>query len=98
MTGLIIQPIIGYFSDRTWTKLGRRKPYLLARYFSFCRFILNAQFCIMDCSRYVYGRPINVSMEPFALSLEIVPENQRTMGFAMQSFIGIGAYFASKLP
>jgi maltose/moltooligosaccharide transporter len=104
MTGLIIQPIIGYFSDRTWTKLGRRKPYFLAGAIlaSTALFIMPnspvlwfaaGMLWIMDAS-------INVSMEPFrAFVGDNLPEKQRTMGFAMQSFfIGIGAYFASKLP
>jgi len=104
MTGLIIQPIIGYFSDRTWTKLGRRKPYFLAGaiFASAALFIMPnspvlwfaaGMLWIMDAS-------INVSMEPFrAFVGDNLPEKQRTMGFAMQSFfIGIGAYFASKLP
>ncbi|HEY4618770.1 MAG TPA: MFS transporter [Flavobacterium sp.] len=104
MTGLIIQPIIGYFSDRTWTKLGRRKPYFLAGAIlasaalfampnSPVLWIAAGMLWIMDAS-------INVSMEPFrAFVGDNLPEKQRTMGFAMQSFfIGIGAYFASKLP
>ena len=104
LTGLIIQPIIGYFSDRTWTKLGRRKPYFLAGAIlasaalfampnSPMLWIAAGMLWIMDAS-------INVSMEPFrAFVGDNLPEKQRTMGFAMQSFfIGIGAYFASKLP
>ncbi|MFV5684808.1 MFS transporter [Flavobacterium sp. GB2R13] len=104
LTGLIIQPIIGYFSDRTWTKLGRRKPYFLAGAIlasaalfampnSPVLWIAAGMLWIMDAS-------INVSMEPFrAFVGDNLPEKQRTMGFAMQSFfIGIGAYFASKLP
>jgi maltose/moltooligosaccharide transporter len=104
LTGLIIQPIIGYFSDRTWTKLGRRKPYFLAGAIlasaalfampnSPALWIAAGMLWIMDAS-------INVSMEPFrAFVGDNLPEKQRTMGFAMQSFfIGIGAYFASKLP
>jgi len=104
MTGLIVQPIIGYFSDRTWTKLGRRKPYFLvgAILASTALFIMPnspvlwfaaGMLWIMDAS-------INVSMEPFrAFVGDNLPDSQRTSGFAMQSFfIGIGAYFASKLP
>lgn len=104
LTGLIIQPIIGYFSDRTWTRLGRRKPYFLAGAIlaSTALFIMPnspvlwfaaGMLWIMDAS-------INVSMEPFrAFVGDNLPEKQRTMGFAMQSFfIGIGAYVASKLP
>jgi maltose/moltooligosaccharide transporter len=104
MTGLIIQPIIGYFSDRTWTKLGRRKPYFLAG-----AILASAALFIMPNSPtlwfaagmlWVMDASINVSMEPFrAFVGDNLPEKQRTMGFAMQSFfIGIGAYFASKLP
>ena len=104
LTGLIIQPIIGYFSDRTWTKLGRRKPYFLAG-----AILASAALFIMPNSPilwfaagmlWIMDASINVSMEPFrAFVGDNLPEKQRTMGFAMQSFfIGIGAYVASKLP
>ncbi|MEJ2113212.1 MAG: MFS transporter [Flavobacteriaceae bacterium] len=105
LTGLIIQPIIGYFSDRTWhPKLGRRRPYFLvgAILASLALFVMPnspilwfaaGMLWIMDAS-------INVSMEPFrAFVGDNLPDSQRTKGFAMQSFfIGIGAYVASKLP
>ncbi|MBL7474023.1 MFS transporter [Robertkochia sediminum] len=104
LTGLIVQPIIGYFSDRTWTRLGRRRPYFLvgAILASMALFVMPnspvlwfaaGMLWIMDAS-------INVSMEPFrAFVGDNLPNRQRTMGFAMQSFfIGIGAYVASKLP
>ena len=104
LTGLIIQPIIGYFSDRTWTKLGRRKPYFLAG-----AILASGALFVMPNSPvlwfaagmlWIMDASINVSMEPFrAFVGDNLPEKQRTMGFAMQSFfIGIGAYFASKLP
>jgi maltose/moltooligosaccharide transporter len=104
MTGLIVQPIIGYFSDRTWTKLGRRKPYFLAG-----AILASAALFIMPNSPvlwfaagmlWIMDASINVSMEPFrAFVGDNLPDSQRTSGFAMQSFfIGIGAYFASKLP
>lgn len=104
LTGLIIQPIIGYFSDKTWTKLGRRKPYFLAG-----AILASAALFVMPNSPFLWfaagmlwimDASINVSMEPFrAFVGDNLPEKQRTMGFAMQSFfIGIGAYFASKLP
>ena len=104
LTGLIIQPIIGYFSDRTWTKLGRRKPYFLAG-----AILASAALFIMPNSPvlwfaagmlWIMDASINVSMEPFrAFVGDNLPNSQRTTGFAMQSFfIGIGAYFASKLP
>jgi len=104
LTGLIVQPIIGYFSDRTWTRLGRRRPYflvgailassaLLVMPNSPILWIAAGMLWIMDAS-------INISMEPFrAFVGDNLPDEQRTKGFAMQSFfIGIGAYFASKLP
>ncbi|WP_299120245.1 MFS transporter [uncultured Winogradskyella sp.] len=105
LTGLIVQPIIGYFSDRTWhSKLGRRRPYFLvgAILASLALFIMPnspvlwfaaGMLWIMDAS-------INVSMEPFrAFVGDNLPDHQATKGFAMQSFfIGIGAYVASKLP
>ncbi len=104
LTGLIIQPIIGYFSDRTWTRLGRRKPYFLAGAIlaSSALFIMpNSPFLWFAAGMlWIMDASINVSMEPFrAFVGDNLPEKQRTEGFAMQSFfIGIGAYFASKLP
>ncbi len=105
LTGLIIQPIVGYFSDRTWhPKFGRRRPYFLvgAILASLALFVMPnspilwfaaGMLWIMDAS-------INITMEPFrAFVGDNLPDEQRTMGFAMQSFfIGIGAYVASKLP
>ena len=105
LTGLIVQPIIGYFSDRTWhPKLGRRRPFFLvgAILASIALFVMPnspllwfaaGMLWIMDAS-------INVSMEPFrAFVGDNLPDHQRTKGFAMQSFfIGVGAYVASKLP
>jgi maltose/moltooligosaccharide transporter len=105
LTGLIVQPIVGYFSDKTWhTKLGRRRPYFLvgAILASLALFVMPnspvlwfaaGMLWIMDAS-------INVSMEPFrAFVGDNLPDHQLTKGFAMQSFfIGIGAYVASKLP
>lgn len=104
LTGLIVQPIIGYFSDRTWNKLGRRKPYFLAG-----AILASGALFIMPNSPvlwfaagmlWIMDASINVSMEPFrAFVGDNLPEKQRTMGFATQSFfIGIGAYVASKLP
>ncbi|WP_452225094.1 MFS transporter [Lacinutrix chionoecetis] len=105
LTGLIVQPIVGYFSDRTWhPKLGRRRPFFLvgailaslALFFmpnSPVLWIAAGMLWIMDAS-------INISMEPFrAFVGDNLPEHQLTKGFAMQSFfIGIGAYVASRLP
>ncbi|MBD3615938.1 MAG: MFS transporter [Gracilimonas sp.] len=104
LTGLVVQPIIGYFSDRTWTRLGRRRPYFLfgaiaasiALVFmpnSPALWVAAGMLWIMDAS-------INVSMEPFrAFVGDMLPSEQRTKGFAMQSFfIGTGAVVASALP
>ena len=104
LTGLIVQPIIGYFSDRTWNRLGRRRPYflvgailaslaLIAMPNSATLWMAAGMLWIMDAS-------INVAMEPFrAFVGDNLPSEQRTMGFAMQSFfIGIGAVVGSALP
>jgi maltose/moltooligosaccharide transporter len=104
VTGLIVQPIIGYMSDRTWNKLGRRRPYflvgailaslaLLAMPHSGVLWMAAGLLWILDAS-------VNVSMEPFrAFVADLLPEEQRTVGFAMQSvFIGAGAVIASLLP
>ena len=104
LTGLLVQPIIGHFSDRTWTPLGRRRPYFLAGAVltslaliampnSPTLWFAAAMLWIMDAS-------INITMEPFrAFVGDNLPEEQRTAGYAMQSFfIGTGAVFASCLP
>jgi maltose/moltooligosaccharide transporter len=104
LTGLLIQPIIGHASDRTWGPLGRRRPYFLTGA------ILSSLMLIFmpNCSAlwmaagmlWILDASINVSMEPFrAFVADILPEGQRTSGFAMQSlFIGLGAVVASALP
>ncbi|HMB99612.1 MAG TPA: MFS transporter [Flavobacteriaceae bacterium] len=105
LTGLIIQPIIGYFSDRTWhPKLGRRRPYFLvgAILASLALFVMPNSPALWFAAGmlWIMDASINVSMEPFrAFVGDNLPNSQRTKGFAMQSFfIGIGAYVASKLP
>ncbi len=104
LTGLIVQPIIGNASDHTWTRLGRRRPYFLAGA------ILSSTALILmpRCSAlwmaagllWILDTSINISMEPFrAFVADLLPEEQRTQGFAMQSlFIGLGAVVASALP
>ncbi|MCF8260451.1 MAG: MFS transporter [Melioribacteraceae bacterium] len=104
VTGLIVQPIIGHMSDRTWNRLGRRRPFFLAGAIlasislifmpnSPVLWVAAGMLWIMDAS-------INISMEPFrAFVGDMLPAQQRTAGFAMQSFfIGIGAVIASALP
>lgn len=103
-TGLIVQPIIGYYSDRTWTKLGRRRPYFLVG-----AILASIALCMMPNSPalwvaagmlWIMDASINVSMEPFrAFVADLLPMDQRTLGFSMQSFfIGIGAVVGSALP
>lgn len=104
VSGLIIQPIIGYFSDRTWTRLGRRRPYFLvgAILSSAALFVMpnSPTLWIAAGTLWIMDASINVSMEPFrAFVGDNLPEKQRTLGFAMQSFfIGTGAVVGSVLP
>jgi maltose/moltooligosaccharide transporter len=104
VTGLIMQPIIGHMSDRTWGKLGRRRPYFLAG-----AILASLALIIMPNSPalwfaagmlWIMDASINISMEPFrAFVGDMLPDQQRTVGFTMQSFfIGIGAFVASWLP
>ncbi len=103
-TGLIVQPVIGYFSDRTWNRLGRRRPYFLfgAIAASAALFVMpnSPALWIAAGTLWVMDASINVSMEPFrAFVGDNLPTRQRTLGFAMQSFfIGTGAVVASALP
>ncbi|MBT8039175.1 MAG: MFS transporter [Xanthomonadales bacterium] len=104
VTGLLVQPIIGYMSDRTWTGLGRRRPYFLvgAILASLALFVMpNSPYLWVAAGMlWVMDASINVSMEPFrAFVGDNLPQKQRTLGFAMQSFfIGLGAIVASALP
>lgn len=104
VTGLVVQPVIGYFSDRTWSRLGRRRPYFLVG-----AILASLALCIMPNSPtlwvaagmlWIMDASINVSMEPFrAFVGDNLPSDQRTLGFAMQSFfIGIGAVVGSVMP
>lgn len=104
VTGLIVQPIIGHMSDKTWNRLGRRRPYFLVG-----AILASAALFIMPNSPYLWfaagmlwilDASINISMEPFrAFVGDMLPSKQRTVGFSMQSFfIGTGAIIASALP
>lgn len=104
LTGLVVQPIVGYMSDKTWNRLGRRRPYFL-----WGAILASAAIFIMPNSPYLWiaagmlwimDASINIAMEPFrALVGDMLPHRQRTMGYAMQSFfIGVGAVIASALP
>jgi maltose/moltooligosaccharide transporter len=111
LTGMIVQPLIGHYSDRTWTSLGRRRPYFLAGAILASIalvFMPNAQLLVNILPPLYAGAGIlmimdasfNVAMEPFrALVADMLPSDQRTLGFAVQTFlIGIGAVIGSWLP
>jgi maltose/moltooligosaccharide transporter len=104
LTGLIVQPIIGYMSDRTWNRLGRRRPYFLvgAILASLALFVMpnSPVLWVAAGMLWIMDASINISMEPFrAFVGDNLPEKQRTGGFAMQTFfIGIGGVVASALP
>jgi maltose/moltooligosaccharide transporter len=104
LTGLIVQPIIGAMSDRTWGRLGRRRPYFLTgALLSSAALILmpnSSELWMAAGLLWILDASINISMEPFrAFVADLLPEDQRTSGFAMQSlFIGLGAVIASALP
>lgn len=111
ITGMIIQPIIGHYSDHTWTKLGRRRPFFLVGAIlaaialilmpnagAFTS-ILPAMF-IGAGFLMIMDASFNVAMEPFrALVADMLPADQSTLGFSIQTFlIGVGAVIGSWLP
>jgi maltose/moltooligosaccharide transporter len=104
VTGLLIQPIIGSMSDRTWNRLGRRRPYFLvgAILASVALFIMPNSSAVWMAAGllWILDASINITMEPFrAFVADKLPEEQRTLGFVMQSFfIGIGQTLANALP
>jgi maltose/moltooligosaccharide transporter len=111
LTGMIVQPLIGYYSDRTWTSLGRRRPYFLAGSLlasTALLFMPNAQVMAAILPPLYVGAGVlmimdasfNVAMEPFrALVADLLPSDQRTLGFSIQTcLIGLGAVIGSWLP
>ena len=105
LTGLLVQPIIGYMSDRTWsTKWGRRKPYFLvgAILSSLALFFIPHSPILWVAAGFLWilDASINISMEPFrALVADKLPQSQRSYGFVVQTLIiGIGTWIASNLP
>src|SRR6266446_3416896 len=104
LTGLLIQPIVGYASDRTWGALGRRRPYFLSG-----AILASLALIAMPKSSVVWmaagllwilDASVNITMEPFrAFVGDLLPAEQRKIGFAMQSLlIGLGAVLSSALP
>jgi maltose/moltooligosaccharide transporter len=104
VTGIIIQPLVGQSSDRLWTRLGRRRPFILAG-----AILASLALILMPNSPsvwiaagllWVLDGTINASMQPFrALVADNLPEQQNSQGFAIQSlFIGLGGTIASALP
>jgi maltose/moltooligosaccharide transporter len=105
LTGLIVQPIIGYMSDRTWHPWwGRRRPYFFigALLSTICLFLMpnSGSLWMAAGLLWILDTSGNIAMEPFrAFVADKLPESQRTKGFAMQSFlIGLGGSIASALP
>lgn len=105
LTGLIMQPVIGHLSDKTWSpKWGRRRPFFLigAILASLALVFFPNVYALWMAAimLWLLDASINISMEPFrAFVGDMLPDEQRTAGFAMQSFfIGIGAVISSVLP
>jgi maltose/moltooligosaccharide transporter len=105
LTGLLVQPIIGYLSDRTWSpRWGRRRPYFLigAVLSTLALFFVPSSPTLWVAAGFLWilDASINISMEPFrALVADKLPDEQRSYGFVAQTLIiGIGTWVASNLP
>ncbi|HWA87203.1 MAG TPA: MFS transporter [Opitutus sp.] len=104
VTGLVVQPVIGYMSDKTWNRLGRRKPYFLTG-----AILASLALLVMPNSPalwfaagmlWIMDASINITMEPMrAFVGDMLPDEQRTKGFAVQTFfIGASSVIGSLLP
>jgi len=104
LTGLLVQPIIGYASDRTWCRLGRRRPYFLVgailASLALVAMPMSGTVWMAAGLLWVLDASVNITMEPFrAFVGDLLPVEQRKSGFAMQSLlIGLGAVLSSALP
>lgn len=104
VTGLIMQPIVGYFSDKTWGPLGRRRPYFLvgAILTTLALFIMpnSPWLWVAAGTLWILDASLNITMEPFrAFVGDMLPSKQRPLGYSMQTiFIGAGAVLASFAP
>ena len=111
LMGLIVQPIIGHYSDNTWSKFGRRKPYFLlgALLASFGLILMpqaGAFTAIMPALwmgagfLMIMDASFNIAMEPMrAFVADMLPSDQRTLGYSIQTvIIGLGAVIGSWLP
>jgi maltose/moltooligosaccharide transporter len=104
LTGLIVQPIVGYCSDRTWSRFGRRRPYFLAGAVlaTLALFVMpnSPTLWLAAGTLWLLDASLNISMEPFRAFVgdQLLPR-QRATGYLMQSFfIGTGSVIASMLP
>ena len=104
VSGLIVQPIIGHMSDKTWNRLGRRKPYFLAGAIlsSLALLIMpnSPALWVAAGTLWLMDGSINITMQPFRAFIgDMLPNEQRTTGFAVQTFfIGASSVIASLLP
>lgn len=104
ITGLLVQPVIGYMSDKTWHRNGRRRPYILCGAIAATLALLvmpnSPELWIAAGMLWVLDASLNIALAPsIALVSDMLPEKQRSAGFSMQSFfIGVSAVVASALP
>ena len=105
LTGLLVQPIIGHMSDKTWLgRLGRRRPYFVAgallATLSLFLMPISTQLLIAAVLLWTLDASLNISMEPFrAFVGDMLRKDQHTAGYAVQTaFIGAGAVVGSIFP